>query len=692
MPKRRRDPSARPELRPLEPGARCGAPSRGSTTSAVRRTRRRRRSAATRRWSPGRGRCGTPAGRTTCAGRSLSSDHGSSAASTPSTNSPAGTSTASCGTVAPGGSAAPGPSSGAPSRSWWVASIVSSCICSCCSTMTNGKASVGGRRGRPALEAVEARGRGRRRGTRGPRRGLSSGRRDPLGARVLEGVVELLDLRRQHALRGGVATAQQPQVLLLADVREVPDQRAHQRAVLAGQLGSSNSVSSSVRIRDRSNPARASSMRRVAMSRTGFLLQDGERAGGGGAVAQLVAGRAAALDQLGVGLDVGFQRRRAAASRDVDAALDGRAQGRDRPARRGRRPDQESRTGAHSSAARSARPASSISVTVERGQRRPPPVGQRVEAADLEVAARPDRREQRRQVVVEVGQRWAAGRSATAPRSQPANGTRPGDRRASGRRRGRASPARRARSPPTPAPGRGRRPGRCGCGRCRARSAAASSASPTRDRPGTASTPTAATSTGPERRGCRPSRCGPAGRGPGVEVDLQRGGRRHHRPARIGAAEGGEVLLHGDVAPARVDPAHRPGRVGAERRGAEPGGGQRRLRSTARSACRAATDDAMSAAGGRGQLELAAGFDGDACCPTAWAAAPAASAWISSQAGPAAPGASRSTRWNSSSSPTRPTGGRGQRALPAMCVARRGHRIGGGDEAGRRVVASTRVH
>ena len=34
-----------------------------------------------------------------------------------------------------------------------------------------------------------------------------------------------------------VAAAQQPQLFLLADMREVPHQRAHQRVVLAAQFG-----------------------------------------------------------------------------------------------------------------------------------------------------------------------------------------------------------------------------------------------------------------------------------------------------------------------------------------------------------------------------------------------------------------------------------------------------------------------
>ena len=60
---------------------------------------------------------------------------------------------------------------------------------------------------------------------------------DPAGPGVLERVVEALHLRRQHARPVRVAVAQQPQLLLLTDVREVPHQRAHQRVVLAMQFG-----------------------------------------------------------------------------------------------------------------------------------------------------------------------------------------------------------------------------------------------------------------------------------------------------------------------------------------------------------------------------------------------------------------------------------------------------------------------
>ena len=57
----------------------------------------------------------------------------------------------------------------------------------------------------------------------------------PVGPRVLERVVELIDgLRQQRVAAADVA--QQPQLLLIADVRQVPDQRGHQPGVLTDQV------------------------------------------------------------------------------------------------------------------------------------------------------------------------------------------------------------------------------------------------------------------------------------------------------------------------------------------------------------------------------------------------------------------------------------------------------------------------
>ena len=57
------------------------------------------------------------------------------------------------------------------------------------------------------------------------------------GARMQEGVVELVDLGREQTLPPTVAATQEPEVFLLTDVRQIPDERAHQGRHLRGQLG-----------------------------------------------------------------------------------------------------------------------------------------------------------------------------------------------------------------------------------------------------------------------------------------------------------------------------------------------------------------------------------------------------------------------------------------------------------------------
>jgi hypothetical protein len=57
-------------------------------------------------------------------------------------------------------------------------------------------------------------------------------RRRALGAGMLERAVKRVHLWREHPAPGRVAGPQQPQLLLLADVRQVPHERAHQRVVL----------------------------------------------------------------------------------------------------------------------------------------------------------------------------------------------------------------------------------------------------------------------------------------------------------------------------------------------------------------------------------------------------------------------------------------------------------------------------
>ena len=58
---------------------------------------------------------------------------------------------------------------------------------------------------------------------------------DPARPGVLEGVVEAVDLGAQR--RAAADVAHQPQLFLAADVREVPDQRRHQRRVLRDEIG-----------------------------------------------------------------------------------------------------------------------------------------------------------------------------------------------------------------------------------------------------------------------------------------------------------------------------------------------------------------------------------------------------------------------------------------------------------------------
>ena len=59
--------------------------------------------------------------------------------------------------------------------------------------------------------------------------------RRPLRARMLERVVERVDLRVDRVLAAD--RAQQPHLLLVGDVRQIPDQRRHQRRMLPGQVG-----------------------------------------------------------------------------------------------------------------------------------------------------------------------------------------------------------------------------------------------------------------------------------------------------------------------------------------------------------------------------------------------------------------------------------------------------------------------
>src|SRR3954463_10742688 len=179
---------------------------------------------------------------TRCAGRSLSSENGSSAGATPRTKRPPGTSTdVPARPRRPGGRGVPAPRSGG---------------------------GAGARRGRPAarLERLQhrlvvlvlvadhhgdvervVRVTPRVEPVQDPAAHFPAERprlhrrqqRESVAARprLAECVVERLDGGRQQARPAGVPVAQQPEVLLLTDVGEVPDQGTHQRIVLPRQLG-----------------------------------------------------------------------------------------------------------------------------------------------------------------------------------------------------------------------------------------------------------------------------------------------------------------------------------------------------------------------------------------------------------------------------------------------------------------------
>ena len=64
---------------------------------------------------------------------------------------------------------------------------------------------------------------------------VEQGQAGPFAARVLERVVQLVDRGVEDRLAAADVT-QQPELLLVAHVREVPDQRRHQRRVLGDQV------------------------------------------------------------------------------------------------------------------------------------------------------------------------------------------------------------------------------------------------------------------------------------------------------------------------------------------------------------------------------------------------------------------------------------------------------------------------
>ena len=435
-------------------------------------------------------------------------------------------------------------------------------------------------------------------------RGSEQRQADPGGARVLEGVVELLDLARQQALGRCVAAPQQPEVLLLADVGQVPDQGAHQRAVLRGQLG----------LVEVGEPQRAGA-RGLEPAGGGLGGRPGQRLRHGlpprarrVARPRSMARRSSALGLLPETISSakpstsafsdGGQCRAASSTQPVTARRIASSctavPGGGLPAVGHRRAQLGGGVGGHRVVEQRDR---------DRGERRPPPVGHRVEAAQLEVAARPDGREQRGQVVVEVGHRRPA--PERCPATQPLGEGNPlGDgqqpvavahqhhRRVQGVRR----------------PRRGRLPRRHRI------AAAVVDALPgalahrvppaRRSRRATARSKTRRRASGPS------SAPGPTwppspSAGPASRLTWSAEVAAIISSTRPCAAESVEVLLHRVVARARVDPTDRPGQVAAERGGTEAGTAQLRAQRLAVGAERGHRRDEVGSRW-RGQLDLSA--------------------------------------------------------------------------------------
>ena len=361
--------------------------------------------------------------------------------------------------------------------------------------------------------------------------------------------------------RAGSPAAQQPELLLLADVRQVPHQRAHQRVVLREQ-GRLVEVGEQRGARPRQFQIARDHLTHGRPPRTrpaGRPRRCGRRAGrrDTGRCRRVRPGRATAVASSpardrprwpGSGAPPGRAADRASPSRaaSVHSPRDRLAS----PRRPGRR--------------RPGRPAGSSVTAATAGHHRG---ARHVQVADLEVAARPHRREERRQVVAEVGERRAAVREPDPPRHQSPNGTvratwprsPPSAATLNMHRR---APARSAHSaarvagrqrrrwcagpvPPTPVGARDFQPGVVAGQPGRAR----------RDR----------------RAASGPSCCASANRSAqrrarsGLQVHLQRrGGASSSCAPGVAAPSRDEVLLHRAVPRPRVDPARRSQRVGAE--------------------------------------------------------------------------------------------------------------------------------
>jgi hypothetical protein len=239
--------------------------------------------------------------------------------------------------------------------------------------------------------------------------GLSSGRGGPVDAGVLERVVQLVDVAPHRVAAADVA--HQPELLLVADVGQIPHQRRHERRVLAdqvvvvdraGQQGRAFAGALQLRRHPGAQPfgldGHCAPPALVSAVCAGFVVCD--RWPASARRRRMIPASAGRMGQRASRLSSASRSRPRAATatpRIGDTAPGGR-----HPATGGRRGPpfglgDDRRVGEQG---------------VENGDRREPFARWlRVEVADLQVAARADRREERAEVVgqVVVGRRHRQG-------------------------------------------------------------------------------------------------------------------------------------------------------------------------------------------------------------------------------------------------------------------------------------------
>ena len=396
----------------------------------------------------------------------------------------------------------------------------------------------------------------------------------PVRPRVLERVVELVDVGAHRLAAADVAD--QPELLLVADVREVPHQRRHQHRVLADEV----LVVDGVGEQDAAPPG---PFEAAGDQRAQFAGGESFR-GGHGASLLVVPSRWSTFALMAPASVAGQARATAARARRGRAQRPppGRRRGRRGRVRppvplvRHRQADGQRRLVTSSSLNNAASTASGTAPATAR---------LRVQVTDLQVPVRAHRRELRGQVVVQVVHCRRGRGTSPRPPSQSAN----------------VSPAGASQRSPGPRMQSTRvlhgtpDPGLHGVGVAGQRQRAFAIGAEHRAHPGAGP---AVGRRGGERGDQRRSER--RGRGPpqrdrrafaGVHADLQARGGAHHRDAVV--AERRERALHGGVTGCAEDPAWRPVGVEARVPEHETGVGEQ-IGQVFRSACTVSTRAARS--------------------------------------------------------------------------------------------------